>query len=181
MTNLNNLTIVTLTDAINTLRKETDTKPMKKAESKAKAIAEIEKRSHALRLIPVITDDAVTFEPAPVKKSRQAHNPEAIIVVLRSCPPKKGGRNPYEFYQTGQTVQEFVDAGGKVRDVNYDVDPDRKGGAVIQVFEPDCYEAVELRAAYEAGDIPAGWMGDGYEWVADNARSVNKAATEIAA
>jgi len=63
--------------------------------------------------------DSATEAPAkgPSKK-------EAVIIVKVDSNPKRAGSKAherFEFYQTGQTVAEFLEAGGTMADVNYDV------------------------------------------------------------
>ncbi len=57
-------------------------------------------------------------------KTRRRVNKQAKITVLAEENPKRQGTLAYErfaLYETGMTVGEYVDAGGRAGDIGYDV------------------------------------------------------------
>lgn len=58
------------------------------------------------------------------QKTRQRADKRAIITIKTIDNPKRPGtlsHARYELYQDGMTVAEYLDAGGRTGDINYDV------------------------------------------------------------
>jgi len=58
------------------------------------------------------------------KKTRQRANKKAVITILVIANPKRQGTlacQRFDLYKDGMTVAEYIEAGGRTGDVNYDV------------------------------------------------------------
>ena len=71
---------------------------------------------------PIVPDFVITSVDETGRTRRYAQK-DAIITVLAEKNPKRNGTLAYdrfELYRTGMTVGDYVNAGGRTGDVNYD-------------------------------------------------------------
>jgi hypothetical protein len=71
---------------------------------------------------PIIATITVTKPNEPVKRVR--YNKDSVITIVATTNPKRKGTLTYTrfaLYKSGMTIADYVKAGGRTGDINYDI------------------------------------------------------------
>jgi len=82
--------------------------------------------------VALATEGSITPSIPPVviditknnAKTRIRYNQNSIITVVATSNPKRKGTLTYtrfELYKTGMTIADYIKAGGRTGDINYDI------------------------------------------------------------